>query len=197
MIPAIDPTTKERELNSLYGIGVIATMAFVTMTFGALIVVFMLRSQVSFNWTHILLPPLLWIDTALLIASSVCFEVGHRKLRRNDQHGFYLWTRYTTTLGVFFLVGQLVAWGQIIDSGQLVRSNPHSSFFFLFSGLHGVHILAGLAALGVLLYRTYEPASGPKWQMKTRALANAVGIFWHYLDVLWVVLFSLLLLVRR
>ena len=100
-------------------------------------------------------------------------------------------------LGVLFLLGQFVVWWQILGSGQLMRNNPHSSFFFILSGMHGVHILVGLGGLGALLYRTHEPASGPRWQMHTRVLANAVAIFWHYLDGLWVVLFALLLLVRR
>jgi cytochrome c oxidase subunit 3 len=197
--PAADPISQDRErhLNSLYGVGLLATLAFVTVTFAALVLVFLLRSRVPMNWTHILLPPLLWFDTAILLASSIVYEIGHKKLRLNDQRGFFIWTRYSMILGVLFLVGQLAAWWQILASGQLVRSNPHSSFFFLFSGMHGAHILVGLAGLSVLLYRTHEPASGPRWQMNTRVLANAVAIFWHYLDVLWLVLFALLLLVRR
>lgn len=199
MIPAADSISQERErqLNSLYGIGLVATLAFVTVTFAALILVFFLRSRVAMNWTHILLPPLLWFDTAILIASSAVYEVGHRKLKLNDQRGFYIWTRYAASLGVLFLAGQLAAWWQILASGQLVRNNPHSSFFFIFSGIHGAHILVGLAGLGALLYRTHEPASGPRWQMNTRVLANAVAIFWHYLDAVWVILFVLLLVVKR
>jgi cytochrome c oxidase subunit 3 len=199
VVPAVDPVTRhrERELNGLYSIALIATLAFVTVTFAALILVFVVRSRNAFNWTHILLPPLLWVDTFLLLASSVTFSIGHRKLRDNDQLGFFHWTRYTAIFGVLFLVGQVVAWWQILASGQLVRNNPHSSFFFIFSGMHGLHIVAGLAGLGALLYRTHEPASGPKWQMHTRVLANVVAIFWHYLDGLWVVLFTLLLLVKR
>lgn len=199
MIPAVDPILKnrERELNGLYGIALTATLAFVTVTFTALVLVFVLRSRNSFNWTHILLPPLLWWDTLVLLASSATFSIGHRKLRGNDQTGFYRWTRYTAVLGVLFLLGQFAAWWQILSSGQLVKNNPHSSFFFIFSGMHGLHILVGLAGLGALLYRTYEPASGPRWQMHTRVLANAVAIFWHYLDGLWVVLFALLLFVKR
>lgn len=199
MIPAVDPIIKnrERELNGLYRIAVITTLAFVTVTFAALVLVFVLRSQNAFNWRPILLPPLLWWDTLVLLASSATFSVGHRKLRDNDQIGFYRWMKYTTVLGVLFLLGQFAAWWQILALGQLVKNNPHSSFFFIFSGMHGAHILVALAGLGALLYRTHEPASGPRWQMHTRVLANAVAIFWHYLDGLWIVLFALLLLVKR
>lgn len=197
MIQASDPVAhhRERELNGLYTVGLICTLAFVTVTFAALILVFILRSRVSFNWHHIILPWVLWLDTIALIASSYTFEIGHRKLRANDQTGFYRWTLYTAALGGLFLVGQLAAWWQILSAGQLVRSNPHSSFFFILSGLHGIHILVALGGLCALLYRTHEPATGPRWQMNTRVMANAVGIFWHYLDGLWIVLLLLLLVV--
>ena len=61
---------------------------------------------------------------------------------------------YTAILGVVFLIGQFVAWWRILGAGQMMTNTPHSSFFFIFSGLHGVHILVGLAGLGALLVRT-------------------------------------------
>lgn len=199
MALATDPIAqnRERQLNGIYGVGILGTLAFVTVTFAALVLVFFIRSRNSFNWTGIMLPPLLWVDTAILVASSFTYEKGHRKLRADDQHGFFRWMLYTTALGALFLVGQCLVWWQILQAGQIVTNNPHSSFFFILSGLHGAHILVGLAGLGALLYRTREPASGPKWKMNTRVLANAVAIFWHYLDGLWVVLFGLLWLIGR
>lgn len=194
-----DPVSQKREhdLNGLYRIALIATLAFVTVTFSALALVFILRSRVPMNWRHIILPPILWFDTVVLIGSSITYEIGHRKLIEDEQRAFFRWTMLTAGLGVLFLLGQLGAWWQILAAGQLVESNPHSSFFFLFSGMHGIHILVGLAGLGALLHRTREPASGPRWQMNTRVLANAVALFWHYLDGLWIVLFALLLFVKR
>ena len=194
-----DPVSQKREsdLNGLYRIALIATLAFVTVTFSALALVFVLRSRVPLNWHHIILPPVLWFDTAVLIGSSITYEVAHRRLIHGDQRGFFRWMLLTTGLGVLFMLGQIVAWWQILAAGQVVTNNPHSSFFFLFSGMHGIHIVVGLAGLIALLYRTREPASGPRWQMNTRVLANAVALFWHYLDGLWVVLFALLLFVKR
>jgi cytochrome c oxidase subunit 3 len=100
-------------------------------------------------------------------------------------------------LGALFLAGQLTAWFQVLHSGVMLARNPHSWFIFLFTGLHGVHIVGGLGALIYLLVRTRRPASGPRYQMYTRVVANGVSIFWHYLDFLWVLLFSLLLTWRR
>lgn len=89
--------------------------------------------------------------------------------------------------------------GVVADTGGRPIGREQSAFilFFLFSGMHGIHIIVGLAGLFALLYRTREPASGPRWRMNTRVLANAVALFWHYLDGLWIVLFAPLLFVKR
>ena len=198
MNPTVEnPAARERDLNSLYVLTVIVVLIIVTMTFGALIVAFFFRSQVSLNWNHIVLPPVLWFTTAVLLGSSVVSEVARRRLRAGDQSGFFRWTCGTTALSLLFLTGQLIAWVQILRTGVLLDKNPHPSFVFIFSGLHGMHILAGLAGWIWLLLRTREPASGRKYQMNTRVMANAVSIFWHYLDFVWIVLFALLLTWRR
>jgi cytochrome c oxidase subunit 3 len=184
---------RERELNSLSLLTSIIVLATVTMTFGAMIVVFIGRSEAPLFWGHIHIPRVLWATTTVLLASSATLEAARRRLRRHDQRGFFRLAAYTTGLGVLFLAGQIAAWLEILNSGIRLSKNPHSWFIFLFTGLHGLHILAGLAGLLYLLMRTRVPASGPKYQMTTRVVANGVSLFWHYLDFLWIVLFVLLL----
>jgi cytochrome c oxidase subunit 3 len=176
---------------------VIVVLATVTMTFGAIIAVFVIRSQSQQFWGHLQMPRILWATTAVLLASSALFEVARRKLALNDQRGFFRLTGWTTGLGGLFLIGQITAWLQVLHSGVILARNPHSWFIFLFTGLHGLHIVAGLTGLAYLLVRTRQPASGPKYNMHTRALANGVAVFWHYLDFMWVLLFGLLLFWRR
>lgn len=188
---------KERDLNALYQVGILVTLAIVTMTFGSLIFAFVYRSEVQQNWRHIELPQTLWASTALLLASSALLETARRRLKRGDQGAFYRLTWWATGLGFLFLAAQLTAWLQILHAGVLLDRNPHSSFIFIFSGMHGMHILIGLAGLFYLLRRTREHASGPKYQMTTRVWANAVATFWHYLDFVWIVLFALLLTWKR
>ena len=188
---------KERELNSLSLFTVAVVLATVTMTFAAIITVFIIRSQARVFWGPLKVPGVLWFTTAVLLASSTTLEKARRLLAHNDQHRFFLWMAGTTGLGVIFLAGQLAAWVQILNSGIILARNPHTWFIFLFSGLHGLHILLGLGGLAYLLIRTRVPASGPKYQMKTRVVTNGVSVFWHYLDFVWVVLFALLLTWRR
>jgi cytochrome c oxidase subunit 3 len=188
---------RERELNSLYMVTVVVLLVIVTATFGALIFVFWWRSQNSYLWNHIQIPWLLWATTGILLASSLMLERSRSALKA-DQHAiFYRDLQLATGLGVLFLLGQGAAWLQVMDSNVVLARDKHSWFIFLFSGLHAIHILAGLGALGYLLYRARERVSGPKHQMTTRAFANALTIFWHYLGFVWVVLFGLLVLWRR
>jgi cytochrome c oxidase subunit 3 len=197
MPSSTDFIARERDLNSLSVLTVTVVLATVTMTFGAMIAVFLIRSQAPLFWGRISLPRILWFTTAVLLASSVTLEMARKRLGRNDQRGFFRLMAWTTALGLIFLAGQIAAWLQILHSGVILAKNPHSWFIFLFTGLHAVHILVGLGGLAYLLVRTREPASGPKYQMNTRVVANGVSIFWHYLDFLWIVLFTLLLTWRR
>lgn len=185
---------REREMDSLSLVTVIVVLATVTMTFGAMIAVFLYRSQAPQFWGHLTIPLVLWLDTVILLISSVTFEKARQLLSQNDQLGFHQLLSWTICLAVVFLLGQVAAGLQILHSGVVLSKNPHSWFIFLFSGLHGVHIIAGLIGLGYLFLRTREPASGPKYQMTTRVVAKGVSICWHYLDFLWLLMFALLLL---
>ncbi len=186
----------ERDLNSLSLLTVVVVLGTVTMTFGAMIAVFFVRSLAPRFWGHLELPGILWVTTVILLASSFTFEQARRRLKADDQVGFFRLMCWTTGLGVVFLLGQIAAWIEMLHSGLVLANNPHSWFVFLFSGLHGLHIVLGIAGLAYLVLRTREPAGGPKYRMKTRVVANAVSIFWHYLDFLWVLMFVLLLVWR-
>jgi cytochrome c oxidase subunit 3 len=196
-MPATAAGAQERELNSTSLLTAGVVLATVTMTFGAMIAVFLVRSQADAFWGHIQLPRVLWGTTAILFVSSLTFEAARKALVANDQPRAFRDFCLSLGLGVCFLAGQLLAWAQVLGSGIVLARNPHSWFIFLFTALHGLHIVLGLCGLAYLAVRTREAVSGPKYQMKTRVVANGVALFWHYLDFLWIVLFGLLLLWRR
>jgi cytochrome c oxidase subunit 3 len=106
-------------------------------------------------------------------------------------------TALTIALGILFLLCQMTAGYQILHSGVVLKNNPHPGFIFIFGGLHGLHIIAGLIGFIVLHFRTRERVSGPRYQMGTRVGARGVGIFWHYMDGMWLLLFALLIFWRR
>ncbi len=197
MYTAPEIVARERELNSLYMVTAIVVLVIVTATFGALIFAFLWRSENGFLWKHLEIPSLLWVTTPILLASSVLLENARRSLKASDRSGFLRFLQWTTGLGFLFLLGQAAAWLQVMHSSVILEFDKHAWFIFLFSGMHGLHILAGVGGLAYVLYRSHEPATGPRYQMTTRALTNALAIFWHYLGFVWVLLFGLLLLWRR
>jgi len=189
---------KQRDLNSLYVITAVFVLVVVTATFGSLIAVFFWRSQNSYLWQqNIPIPSLLWVTTAILLASSATLELGRYRLKGNDKSAFYRFVQWTTALGFIFLIGQCAAWMQVMSSHVVLAKDKHSWFIFLFCSLHGLHIVVGVAGLAYLLYRARQQASGPRYQMTTRAYTSGLSIFWHYLGFLWIVLFVLLLTWRR
>jgi len=92
-------------------------------------------------------------------------------------------------LGLLFLLGQVVAWRQLLLQGIFVASNPGSSFFYVFTGLHGLHLLGGVGALLYVALRNFERA-----KVSRAVAAEIVGHYWHFMDALWVFLLLLLYL---
>jgi cytochrome c oxidase subunit 3 len=132
----------------------------------------------------------------VLLLSSWTLGKARQQLGHNLQPEAHNLFRWTAILGFGFLCGQIVAWRQVLSSGVLTGHDAHPWFLFLFTGLHGLHILLGLAGIIYLYLRTGTVVSGPKYLMKTRVLTTGISIFWHYLDGLWIVLFGLLLFWR-
>jgi cytochrome c oxidase subunit III len=195
----LDPPRRESEraLSSLYTLGILIGLAIVTIGFVVPVLAFVLRSQRETNWLPIRLPLVLWFSSSILILSSTALETGRRRLLRDDQRGFHRLAICAALLGVLFLAGQMTAWFQLLASGVVLARNPHTAFLFFFSGLHGLHILLGLGGLFYLVRRTRPEPQDLEYEMTTRAWANSVSIFWHYLDLLWLGLFALLIFWKR
>lgn len=143
------------------------------------------------DWKAVQLPAVLWWNTAILIASSVTLERARGFLRLGDARGFGRWWGVTTLLGIAFLVGQVIAWKQLAAAGVFVNTNPASSFFYLLTGAHGLHLLGGVAALTYVAFRGWEYA-----RVTRATAADVTGVYWHFMDGLWVFLLLLLHLGR-
>jgi cytochrome c oxidase subunit 3 len=124
--------------------------------------------------------------------SSFTLERAKRKLKARLEGPYRAWLLVTTALGLGFLTAQWLAWRQLVKQGVYVASHPHSSFFYLLTATHGVHLLGGLLALGYLIVRTQNPIDDERFQPKRLAAAGAVAIYWHFMDLLWIYLFLLL-----
>jgi cytochrome c oxidase subunit 3 len=108
-------------------------------------------------------------------------------LAAGDSDGFRKLWKMTTVLGGLFLVGQLVAWRQLVVQGVYVATNPASSFFYIFTAAHGIHVIGGVCALLYVLLRNFDKTKVPR-----PVAAEVTSYYWHFMDGLWVFLLALL-----
>lgn len=179
-----------------YRIGMWVALASITMMFTSLSSAYIVRSATANDWFPIGVPRVLFASTALILVSSATLEVARRKLKRSFQDAYARYLLLTALLGLGFLASQLFAWRQLRGQGIYLSSNPHSSFFYLLTGAHAVHLLGGLLALTFLWLRSQTQSSEPGFVAKRQATADAVTIYWHFMDALWIYLFLLLFLWR-
>ena len=157
------------------------------MVFAALTSAMVVRRGLSGDWVSMHKPPVLWINTAILLASSVALEMARRALKARARDRFNGWWTSGTALGLLFLGGQALAWQQLRDAGVFIATNPSSSFFYIFTASHALHLLGGVIAL------LYVDVQALRWSLGPgkRTAIDVSAVFWHFLDVLWIYLMAL------
>ena len=168
----------------------------VLVMFAVLMLVFLLRARRADNWQPVIFPQLFWFSTAVLMASSATLEAARGSLKRDRRRAYIRRLLLTGLLGLAFLALQLLAWQQLAARGFYLTGNPHSAFFYLLTGAHGVHLLGGILALAVLLVWERREGSEAYTPVKRRTGADVTALYWHFMGGLWLCLFSLLLLVE-
>ena len=143
--------------------------------------------RASFDWQPLSAPAILWANTGLLVLSSVTLEIARRRLRGWDLKGAQGFMAATALLGVLFLGGQLLGWRALQLRGVFLSSNPHSAFFYLLTGVHGLHLVGGLVWGLVSVARLRRLTLTPG-EDGLRLFAT----YWHFLGALWLYLLFLL-----
>ncbi len=169
--------------------GLMVLLAATTMAFAAFTSAFVVRRGISNDWVALPLPPILWANTAALIASSVLLEVARASLKSGRRAAFNRYWTAGTLLGLLFLAGQALAWRQLSAAGIFVATNPSSSFFYLLTAAHGLHIVGGLSALAYVDVQALRLRLGPG----KRTAVDVSAMFWHFVDGLWLYLMVLFL----
>jgi cytochrome c oxidase subunit 3 len=175
-----------------YRIAVWVAIAGIVMLFTALASAYIVRSASGNDWQPLILPKVLWLSSALILVSSFTMELSRRNAKAQNDRAYRRWLTNTLLLGLGFVVAQLLAWRQLVRQGVYMASNPHSSFFYLFTATHGLHLLGGLCALTYLLVRTTKKRDTVEGELKRIGAADATSIYWHFMDALWISLFALL-----
>ena len=171
--------------------GIWVGLAAIGMTFAALTSALVVRKGGSMDWRHFTLPSILYLNTALLLASSWTLEIARRRvasymggLRTQVQHPAR-WLYATLVLGLLFVGGQYIAWRQLSAEGLYLATNPASSFFYVLTAAHVLHVFGGLGGLVRVIAKL-------KHAVLRRSTLDATSRYWHFMDVLWIYLLLLL-----
>ena len=169
-------------------LGLIFFLVVITVLFLLLGTAYVMRMGFG-DWVPLEEPPILWLNTLALVLSSAAFQGAWIGVRR-DHAGSARTGLYAGGLfAAFFLAGQMVAWRQLDDLGYYLASNPANTFFYLLSALHALHLLGGLAAWGRAAARLRHAGSAAG----LRPAVELCALYWHFLLVVWLALFGLLL----
>ena len=169
-------------------IALLSFIAVVTSLFALFLSAFLLPMKLV-DWSPLTEPQLLWVNTGLLVLASVAFQLT----RRAATSGQLLTVKTGLIAGgvctTLFLLGQLVAWQQLNAGGYFMAGNPANAFFYLLTALHGMHLLGGMWVWGRTTARVLTGADA----RSVRLSVELCTVYWHYLLLVWIVLFALLL----
>jgi cytochrome c oxidase subunit 3 len=171
--------------------GIWVVLAAITMSFAALTSALIVRQGAAPDWRHLTLPNILFWNTLVLLASSVTLEFSRRRVAvfmggpRTVDPSPARWLYVTAFLGVVFVIGQYSAWLQLRSQGLYLATNPNSSFFYLLTAIHGLHVLGGLIGLSYVIRKLNRV-------VLRRSTLDSFSYYWHFMGILWVYLLLLL-----
>ncbi|HEV2709811.1 MAG TPA: cytochrome c oxidase subunit 3 [Edaphobacter sp.] len=199
-----------RERLVRYRMGIFFALASDLMFFVAIVSTFFVSQSTghfdAYNnyvneWSPTLIPPILWLNTAVLILSSITMEIARRRMFHEvDVMDEWLglgkpitraaipWVAATVVLGIVFLIGQWIAWTQLATQHVFFLSNPSSHFFYLITGVHGIHLILGIFGLAAALIGLYASRSLESRQI----MIDCAAWYWHSMGIFWLFLFTLL-----
>jgi cytochrome c oxidase subunit 3 len=173
-----------RKYSTAVALGMLSILMFFLVLTAAFVV---LRVNNLHTWSGIRLPWILWVNTAILLASSATLELARRRLQMDSLRGFKQLWALTTVLGIVFVAGQIIAWKQLAAEGVYMTSRLASSFFYVFTALHAAHLLGGICALLYVGLRKFEAGRVTRF-----VAAEVTSYYWHFMDGLWLFLLALL-----
>ena len=188
----VDPLAWRRHVQSL---GMWLFLGTVTMLFAAFSSAYIIRAA-STDWQPVELPWIVWLNTGVILASSACLELARSRARRGSWNEARGWLSITLVFGLSFLAGQVATWRVLQASGVGLPSGPHAAFVFILTGLHGLHLTAGLAVLAVaglrLAASTRSRPTRPEAVFAASGRVELGALLWHFLAGLWLYLLLML-----
>lgn len=168
-------------------------LLIVLMTFGGMIGAYVVIStNKAAEWRPFDLPIQIWISTTIILLSSISYHFAKSAVDNNRHSQTQKWLITTTVLGAMFISSQLLVWLALVERGFYMAGNPYAGFFYILTGVHAIHVIGGIIALGAILLRSWYPTSNKNELAYRQNLARSVGWYWHFMGCLWIALFLLL-----
>ncbi|RCW79845.1 cytochrome c oxidase subunit 3 [Phyllobacterium bourgognense] len=180
----IFPVTRSPIPTVKIGLGVF--LAVVGALFTLFISAYFMRMGLQ-DWWAIPLPGVLWVNTAALVVSSIALEMAKSSAQQNDANAMKIALLASFVTAIGFLAGQLFAWRELVSEGYVLADNPANSFFYLITGMHGLHILGGLLVLSRTTFNVWQ-GEPPK---EARLSIELCAMYWHFMLIVWLVIFAL------
>ncbi len=169
-------------------IGLLSFIAVATSLFALFLSAYLMRMRLG-DWRPLDEPNLLWLNTAVLVLASVAFQFTRGATKRGQPLTVKVGLLVGGACTILFLLGQLLAWRQLNANGFFLTENPANSFFYLLTALHGLHLLGGMWVWGRTTLRILTGADAES----VRLSVELCTVYWHYLLLVWIGLFALLL----
>ncbi|MBW8051043.1 MAG: cytochrome oxidase subunit III [Cytophagales bacterium] len=166
-------------------------MVSIIMLFAGLTSAYIVR-RLEGNWLQFELPGIFWVNTVVLLLSSATIHWAYLSAKRNNLNDLKISLIFTTVLGMGFLYGQFAGWQDLVEIGVYLVGNPSGSFMYVFTGVHGFHLITGIIFLIVVLILSVQY----KVHSKSMLSIEMCATYWHFLDGLWLYLFVFLLISR-
>jgi len=168
-------------------LGLWLLLGAIAMLFAAFSSAYIARMPLP-DWVSTPKPPLLWFNTAVLIISSLTAQWAWVSAKRGRVGKVRKGLVATTALGLTFVAGQLMVWKQMVDAGIYLQTNPSSSFFYLLTAAHGLHLLGGIIALVWTTVRAWRNEFTPHRHLPVELCV----VYWHFLTLVWLWLLALM-----
>lgn len=181
-------------------IGLWVFLGVITSLFGLCITAYYIRMGyghghgITRDWVSFPEPPILWLNTVLLILGSVAMQWARAAVTRGDADRSRVALITGGLFTIAFLFGQLYAWREIRVSGIFTPTNPAVAFFYVLTAVHGLHLLGGLFVWGRTVLRMRKTDAEPiEVLAQVRLSVELCTVYWHYLLLVWLAMFALLL----
>jgi cytochrome c oxidase subunit 3 len=187
-----DDGSKRKFSAARYRITMWVVLAAIIMMFAALSGVYIMSTH---GEQRVAMPRMFFASTGIILFSSWTLTRAKRSLQLEQSRLYLNWLLVTLVLGLAFLTSQLIGWRELKDAGVYFAGQPHSSFFYFFTAVHGAHLIGGIILLVFLLVRSKTNILKPEAE-KRSAWTAVVALYWHAMGAIWVWLFLLLLILK-